>query len=116
MTGPDEEEPVLDVKPQQFDKEGSVTTEDGFTDASSVSVASPSTSGHRHRPGAFRRCLPAKKEAGRKGQYIAQTLRELSPEVSSMKILEITKVLHTPMSSTSNASPKPSSSKTPQTA
>ncbi|KAL6732869.1 hypothetical protein Aduo_003584 [Ancylostoma duodenale] len=137
ITGPDEEEQSLDVKPQQFDKEGSVTTEDGFTDTSSASVASPSTSAHRHRPGAFRRGLPAKKELSRRGsdtprangfpgesntpdrfdilgQYIAQTLRELSPEASSVKILEITKVLHTPTVLPSNASAKPSSSKTAQ--
>ncbi|CAJ0595353.1 unnamed protein product [Cylicocyclus nassatus] len=140
MTGPDEPESVPDVKPMQFDKEGSVTTEDGFTDASSVSVASPSTGGHRHRPSGVRRCLPTKKEVGRKGssetphtngcsnenatpdrfdilgQYIAQTLRELSPDVSSMKILEITKVLHTPMPSAPNGNIKTTPSLKPSQA
>ncbi|KAK6031057.1 hypothetical protein OSTOST_02795 [Ostertagia ostertagi] len=42
VTEPDEEEPAQDVKGKHFDKEGSVTTEDGFTDSSSVSIASPS--------------------------------------------------------------------------
>ncbi|KAK5979585.1 hypothetical protein GCK32_012724, partial [Trichostrongylus colubriformis] len=46
------------------------------------------------------------------GQYIAQTLRELSPEVSSVKILEITKVLHTSTAPTSNS--KLNSAKMPQ--
>ncbi|KHJ88483.1 hypothetical protein OESDEN_11722 [Oesophagostomum dentatum] len=130
MGGPEEELPATsEVKPQPFDKEGSVTTEDGFTDTSSASVASPSSMAPRNRVGGMPRRNPVtKKEAGRRGsetprafsgdasspdrfdilgQYIAQTLRELSPEVSSMKILEITKVLHTPTSSASSTGPKP---------
>ncbi|ETN86186.1 hypothetical protein RB195_007517 [Necator americanus] len=137
ITGPDEEEQAVDVKPQQFDKEGSVTTEDGFTDTSSASVASPSASACKHRPGSFRRSLPVKREPGRRGsetsrvgslsgesstpdrfdilgQYIAQTLRELSPEVSSVKILEITKVLHTSTPSPSSSNTKSISPKVPQ--
>ncbi|VDO30994.1 unnamed protein product [Haemonchus placei] len=95
VTGHDEEESTEDVKGEQFDKEGSVTTEDGFTDTSSASVASPSSTAYVRRQTSLRRGLA--------GQYIAQTLRELSPEVSSVKILEITKVLHTSTSCAPNS-------------
>uniref|UniRef100_A0A7I4XR83 MADF domain-containing protein n=1 Tax=Haemonchus contortus TaxID=6289 RepID=A0A7I4XR83_HAECO len=129
VTGPDEEESTEDVKGERFDKEGSVTTEDGFTDTSSASVASPSSTAYVRRQTSLRRGLAGKKEHLRAdrdikrnsssvnperlennpdrfdilGQYIAQTLRELSPEVSSVKILEITKVLHTSTSSAPNS-------------
>ncbi|KAK6017431.1 hypothetical protein OSTOST_17050, partial [Ostertagia ostertagi] len=139
VTEPDEEEPAQDVKGKHFDKEGSVTTEDGFTDSSSVSIASPScnnTTTYGRRQNSLRRSITAKKDqlhrkvkrsngpAGTErqenmpdrfdilGQYIAQTLRELSPEVSSVKILEITTVLHTSTAPTSNS--KVNATKTPQ--
>ncbi|VDL68054.1 unnamed protein product, partial [Nippostrongylus brasiliensis] len=139
-TGPDDEEFASDVKNEsQFIREGSVTTEDGYTDTSGASVASPSCSSvnYGHAKSALRRNTTSSKQreqvradnetprvnaqSGAErttnapdrfdilGQYIAQTLRELSPEVSSMKILEITKVLHA-----TSTTPNSKSSKTPQ--
>lgn len=139
-TEPDDECFEQDVKVEKFEKEGSLTTDDGLTDTSSISVASPSTNGnsnnsnannnnnqqqhYERRHGNLRRSVSHRKEQQRAGQdtappaqsngttkaertesatdrfdilgqYIAQTLRELSPEESSSKILEITRVLHT---------------------
>ncbi|VDL86315.1 unnamed protein product [Nippostrongylus brasiliensis] len=140
VTGPDDEEFASDVKNEsQFIREGSVTTEDGYTDTSGASVASPSCSSvnYGHAKSALRRNTTSSKQREQVradnetprvnaqtgaerttnapdrfdilGQYIAQTLRELSPEVSSMKILEITKVLHA-----TSTTPNSKSSKTPQ--
>ncbi|PIO57885.1 hypothetical protein TELCIR_20695 [Teladorsagia circumcincta] len=95
-TGPDEEEPAQDVKGKHFDKEGSVTTEDGFTDSNRDVKRSSGPAGTERQEN-----TPDRFDI--LGQYIAQTLRELSPEVSSVKILEITTVLHTSTASTSNS-------------
>ncbi|KAK5983569.1 MADF domain-containing protein [Trichostrongylus colubriformis] len=67
VTGPDDEAAALEVKGEQFDKEGSVTTEDGFTDTSSVSVASPSNMAYGRRQSSLRRSLASKKEQIRTG-------------------------------------------------
>lgn len=84
-TEPDDECFEQDVKVEKFEKEGSLTTDDGLTDTSSISVASPSTNGnsnnsnannnnnqqqhYERRHGNLRRSVSHRKEQQRAGWY-----------------------------------------------